>query len=82
MARENPILIVGGGLGGLTTAVALARRGIASRVLEGAPNFGVPYLGKINTISNAAVHSRCLNHVGSGLSAFGCRLNRSMQHRR
>ena len=36
----QPILIVGGGLGGLTTALALARRGIASRVLEGAPEFG------------------------------------------
>jgi salicylate hydroxylase len=35
-----PILIVGGGLGGLTAALALARRGIASRVLEGAPEFG------------------------------------------
>jgi 2-polyprenyl-6-methoxyphenol hydroxylase-like FAD-dependent oxidoreductase len=39
MAHE-PILIVGGGLGGLTTALALARRGRASRVLEGATEFG------------------------------------------
>jgi len=39
MARE-PILICGGGLGGLTTALALARRGWRSRVLEGAPEFG------------------------------------------
>src|SRR5580700_2661757 len=37
---SNPILIVGGGLGGLTTALALARRGIPARVLEGAPEFG------------------------------------------
>ena len=37
---RDPILIVGGGLGGLTTALALARHGIASRVLEGAPEFG------------------------------------------
>jgi salicylate hydroxylase len=36
----DPILIVGGGLGGLTTALALARHGIESRVLEGAPSFG------------------------------------------
>jgi len=40
MSRSEPILIVGGGLGGLTTALALARRGRASRVLEGAPEFG------------------------------------------
>jgi 3-hydroxybenzoate 6-monooxygenase len=40
LAYNNPILIVGGGLGGLTTALALARRGHASRVLEGAPAFG------------------------------------------
>ncbi len=40
MASGDPILIVGGGLGGLTTALALARRGRSARVLEGAPEFG------------------------------------------
>ena len=40
MANDDPILIVGGGLGGLTTALALARRGRPARVLEGAPEFG------------------------------------------
>jgi len=40
MARNDPILIVGGGLGGLTAALALARRGRAVRVLEGAAEFG------------------------------------------
>jgi salicylate hydroxylase len=40
MSSSDPILIVGGGLGGLTTALALARRGRSSRVLEGAPEFG------------------------------------------
>jgi salicylate hydroxylase len=37
---KDPILIVGGGLGGLTTALALSHRGRAARVLEGAPEFG------------------------------------------
>jgi salicylate hydroxylase len=37
---NEPILIVGGGLGGLTTALALAQRGMRARVLEGAPEFG------------------------------------------
>ena len=40
MSHSDPILIVGGGLGGLTAALALARRGRATRVLEGAPEFG------------------------------------------
>jgi salicylate hydroxylase len=40
MATDDPILIVGGGLGGLAAALALARHGFAVRVLEGAPAFG------------------------------------------
>jgi 3-hydroxybenzoate 6-monooxygenase len=40
MAATDTLLIVGGGLGGLTAALALARRGFAVRVLEGAPQFG------------------------------------------
>ena len=40
MSAREPILICGGGLGGLTTALALARRGRPSRVLEGAAEFG------------------------------------------
>jgi len=39
-SKSDPILIVGGGLSGLTTALALARHGVESRVLEGAPEFG------------------------------------------
>jgi 2-polyprenyl-6-methoxyphenol hydroxylase-like FAD-dependent oxidoreductase len=40
LALKNPILIVGGGLGGLTAALALARHGQPVHVLEGAPSFG------------------------------------------
>ncbi|HEY4265465.1 MAG TPA: FAD-dependent monooxygenase, partial [Micropepsaceae bacterium] len=37
--RADPILIAGGGIGGLAAALALARRGFPSRVLEQAPEF-------------------------------------------
>src|SRR5271155_5417984 len=40
MSEREPTLIVGGGLGGLATALALTRRGRGARVLEGAPEFG------------------------------------------
>ena len=40
MIGREPILIVGGGLGGLTTALALSRSSQRARVLEGAPEFG------------------------------------------
>jgi len=40
MDRKDPIIIAGGGLGGLTAALALSRHGFAVRVLEGAPEFG------------------------------------------
>ncbi len=40
MDRNDPIIIVGGGLGGLTAALALARHGFTVRVLEGAAEFG------------------------------------------
>ena len=39
MAEARPILIAGGGLGGLTAALALGRKGHAVRVLEQAKEF-------------------------------------------
>ncbi len=38
--NKDPILIVGGGFGGLTAALALGQRGIPVHVFEGAPEFG------------------------------------------
>jgi len=40
MSQKHPILIAGGGIGGLATAVGLARRGFKSLVLEKAPELG------------------------------------------
>jgi salicylate hydroxylase len=37
--RDHPIIVAGGGIGGLGTALALAKRGFPSRVLEQAPEF-------------------------------------------
>jgi salicylate hydroxylase len=39
--RQDPILVVGGGLGGAATALALGRKGFRVRLLEQAPEFGV-----------------------------------------
>ena len=37
--NQAPILVVGGGIGGLSTALALSRKGVAVQVLEQAPEF-------------------------------------------
>lgn len=41
MSENEPILIVGGGLGGAAAALALGQKGFRVRVLEQAPEFGV-----------------------------------------
>src|SRR4051812_31824333 len=38
--NKEPVLIAGGGIGGLAAALALARKGFRSIVLEQAPQFG------------------------------------------
>ena len=37
---DRKVIIAGGGIGGLTAALSLAKRGIASIVLERAPELG------------------------------------------
>src|ERR1700681_2412831 len=37
--KAQQVLIVGGGIGGLAAALALARKGIASQLIEQAPEF-------------------------------------------
>jgi salicylate hydroxylase len=37
----GPILVVGGGLGGASVTLALARKGYRVRLIEQAPEFGV-----------------------------------------
>ncbi len=45
MTRNNdPILVVGGGLGGAPLSLALAREDFRVRLLEQAPVFGVAWL--------------------------------------
>jgi salicylate hydroxylase len=39
--KDDPILVIGGGLGGAAAALALGRKGWRVRVLEQAPEFGV-----------------------------------------
>jgi 2-polyprenyl-6-methoxyphenol hydroxylase-like FAD-dependent oxidoreductase len=41
VVKDDPILIAGGGLGGVAAALALGRKGFRVRVLEQAPEFGV-----------------------------------------
>ena len=38
-ANQAPVLVVGGGIGGLSAALALSRKGVAVQVLEQAPEF-------------------------------------------
>jgi 2-polyprenyl-6-methoxyphenol hydroxylase-like FAD-dependent oxidoreductase len=42
--NNDPILVVGGGLGGAAISLALARKGFRVRLREQAPEFGVTWL--------------------------------------
>src|SRR5256714_7814981 len=60
--NKLPVIIAGGGLGGLAAALALARKGFKSIVLEQAPQFGE--IGAGIQIAPNAWH--CLDALGVG----------------
>jgi 2-polyprenyl-6-methoxyphenol hydroxylase-like FAD-dependent oxidoreductase len=60
VTKKIPLLIVGGGLGGLATALALSRKGIASHVAEKSRQFGEIGAG-LQVAPNA---SRILHELG------------------
>lgn len=62
ISKEQDIVIIGGGIGGLTMALALHARGISSRVYEAASEFQPLGLG-INMMPHAI---RVLNSLGLG----------------
>ena len=40
MTADVPVLIIGGGIGGMTAALALARAGCTAHIVERSPEFG------------------------------------------
>src|SRR5690349_20595997 len=60
--NKHPVVIAGGGIGGLAAALALARKGFKSVVLEQAPQFGE--IGAGIQIAPNAWH--CLDALGVG----------------
>jgi 3-hydroxybenzoate 6-monooxygenase len=65
MTEQLPILIAGGGIGGLSTAIGLAQRGQASIVLERAPRLGE--IGAGIQLGPNAFH--CFDALGIGEQA-------------
>jgi salicylate hydroxylase len=65
--REAPIIIAGGGIGGLATALGLARKGFRALVLEKAAALGE--IGAGIQLGPNAFH--CFDHLGVGQAARG-----------
>jgi salicylate hydroxylase len=74
----EPILIIGGGIGGLTAALALLRQGLPVQVYEQARSVGdvgaglslgststrgLSSLGLLDSLKETADHSRCLRRI-------------------
>jgi 2-polyprenyl-6-methoxyphenol hydroxylase-like FAD-dependent oxidoreductase len=75
MSEIRKVLIIGGGVGGLTAAVALARRGIAAEVVEINPSWSVYGVGIIQpsnalrALAQIGLGEQCLN-VGKGFPGW------------
>ena len=67
MPQQLPIIIAGGGIGGLATAIGLAHKGFASIVLEKAPKFGE--IGAGIQLGPNAFHA--FDYLGVGDAARG-----------
>src|SRR5712672_4037464 len=67
MPADKPILIAGGGIGGLAAALALAQKGIGSLVLEKAQQLGE--IGAGIQLGPNAFH--CFDRLGVGEAARG-----------
>lgn len=68
-ARARPIIIAGGGIGGLAAALALARRGLPALVLERAPALGE--LGAGIQLGPNAFHALDLLGLGEDIRRIG-----------
>ena len=63
---ETDALIIGGGIAGLTTAVALTREGLKCTVLEGTQSLGgrAAYIGKVSHDQLGEVFSHDIRALG------------------
>jgi len=73
---ENRVIVVGGGIGGLSSAVALNQAGVEVKVLERAPEL-LAFGGAIQVWTNAMIGFEALG-VASGLRAHGLSMDRQV----
>ena len=82
ITEDQPVLVLGGGIGGLNTALQLHRVGIPCRVVEAAPEFAPIGLG-INVLPHASRELTRLRLEGelSGLAVVTECIDRAEQDR-